>query len=164
MRKKAANLKRQFVNNDYIGNKEFLEIFNKAEELLEEDYENYILSDEDCVLVNKLDNNKITTKRQGNAEYLTENLKDINGIECIRMTEGSTPLFVPIIVMNGQRDKLRDILKDNQIYCPVHWPLSKLHTIENVFLYRNSLSLICDQRYSVNDMEKIVTIIKKFYY
>ena len=39
------------------------------------------------------------------------------------------PLFVPILVEH--RDEIRRLLASEGIYCPVHWPLSKFHAIED---------------------------------
>ena len=71
-------------------------------------------------------------------------------------------MFVPIIVEN--RDKLRKYLIDKKIYCPVHWPLSNYHKIKvnDQEIYQNELSLICDQRYNLDDMKYIVDVIKEF--
>ena len=76
------------------------------------------------------------------------------------------PLFIPVIELTGQRDQLRRYLIDNNVYCPVHWPVSPYHkeiSIQTKEIYENELSLICDQRYSPDDMMIIIKLIRDFY-
>lgn len=66
------------------------------------------------------------------------------------------PLFVPVMLHN--RNKTREFLSNNKIYCPIHWPKPDEC---NSNLYNHELSLICDQRYNEDDMERIVSVLKK---
>lgn len=68
------------------------------------------------------------------------------------------PLFVPIL-LREKRDDVRRHLADNKIYCPVHWPRPDAACSSN--LYEMELSLICDQRYDENDMERLVSVLEK---
>lgn len=69
------------------------------------------------------------------------------------------PLFVPIVLPKN-RDELRKELIANRIYCPIHWPHPNADCYSN--LYDSELSLICDQRYTVEDMQRIVRVIRHF--
>ena len=59
---------------------------------------------------------------------------------------------------------LRRYLIDKEIYCPVHWPLSSYHDIDKSSrkIYEDELSLVCDQRYSEVDMQRMVDEIRMF--
>jgi hypothetical protein len=163
LRKEAANLKRDYIRKG-IGQKEtFLKIFNQAESLLEQDYQEYSIPLELEEIIKSLDQNEIRHKRKINADYLIHELQNFNALETIIQTKKDIPLFVPIIVQNGKRDKLRQYLIENDIYCPVHWPVSNEHRLDNKLLYENSLSLICDQRYTLTDMKRIIETINRFY-
>ena len=72
------------------------------------------------------------------------------------------PLFVPVLV--GNRDALRKRLIEQEIYCPVHWPVSRYHQLskETETFYNRELSLVCDQRYTEQDMLRMVDVIKEF--
>lgn len=51
----------------------------------------------------------------------------------------------------------------NNIFTPVHWPYesNKLNgTIKNP-LYETEISLICDQRYSLEDMKRQIEVLEK---
>ena len=60
---------------------------------------------------------------------------------------------------------MRKILIEQKIYCPVHWPLSNLHNMEErtLSMIDCELSLVCDQRYTEKDMERIIEAINLFW-
>ena len=99
-------------------------------------------------------------KRRENAQYLHDNLKDVKFI--CELTENAVPLFVPIFFETPkQRTAVRKKLIKAQIYCPIHWPKPTLipADFEANKIYDTELSLICDQRYDLTDMERMVTLI-----
>jgi len=162
-RQRAANLKKIYMKNG-IGEKDvFLNLFNEAENMLEKNYQLYSIPDDIIDILNKLNCNKIREKRKKNAKYLTDELSKIENVKCISYSDNDTPLFVPILILDNNRNKLRQFLINNNIYCPVHWPLSNLHNIKNKSIYENGLSLVCDQRYNVDDMKRIITLINEFF-
>lgn len=67
------------------------------------------------------------------------------------------PLFVPILLEN--RNVVRQKLIDNGIFCPVHWPHPKADCDSN--LYDLELSLVCDQRYGDEDMERLADVLNR---
>ncbi len=160
-RSAAMQLKENYILG-CKGNKEnFLELFSSAEDELEKCQINAAHKrDIDCA--KHLDVDLIRGKRRENAQILIDGLKDIcifkqiEGIDC--------PLFVPVIVPDGKRDNLKQYLTANDIYCPVHWSISSFHNLtdEERFVYDNELSLVCDQRYNVNDMQRIINVVKEF--
>lgn len=163
LRKQAANLKKQFIEKG-IGEKEtFLKVFKQAECLLESDYQNYNMPMNVEDIIKRFNIDIIRNNRKRNAVYLIEGLNNQCGIEVISQTGKDAPLFVPIIVHSGKRDKLQKHLINNDIYCPVHWPLSWQHSTEIKYLYDRSLSLVCDQRYTLSDMERIIEVVNAFY-
>ena len=168
LRQEAAILKSEYIKGNNKNKNTFLELFNTAEKMLDIDYCLYQASCEDIRIYNALDGDLIKRKRRENASILIEELKDMTSIDLIykNLNAEDCPLFVPIIVKGNMRDKLRKHLIEKDIYCPVHWPLSKYHRFSNtraIDLYSCELSLICDQRYSKDDMERIVCEIKDFF-
>ena len=79
------------------------------------------------------------------------------------LTKDAAPIFVPVLFETKEkRDTIRKILISNSIYCPIHWPKPK-HIPTGYLvneIYDTELSLICDQRYSFTEMQKIVEIIQ----
>ena len=158
LRDKAAKQKEQYFAG-MIGHKQgFLLDFATAEEILDKDYLGY--SGEPVAF--ELD--EIVAKRKENAAYLIRGLKGIPEIKLWRdnVENGDTPMFVPILVEPSIRSNLRDTLNKECIYCPIHWPKSCYLGVNNE-LYDMELSLICDQRYDLIDMERMLRVIKDYF-
>lgn len=158
----AMQDKFRFLNGENIRKEAFLEAFSSYNRLLSNDYSNYGMDDLSYTLYKQEDLKKIRQVRKDNASYLHENLSELSFID--RLTEDAVPLFVPVIFDNKtQRDTVREKLIDNQIYCPVHWPKSVLVPQEYAVndLYERELSLICDQRYGLKEMQFQVETIKQ---
>ncbi len=158
MRDKAARLKAAYMAGDKADKLEFLKLFSSAEDMLNHDYVGYTGEIAD------VDIKAVIEARRRNAHHLISGLQNIPGIKLWKATLGptDTPLFVPILVRNGLRDALKIYLIKNFIYCPVHWPLSRSHGAYRD-IYDEELSLICDQRYSIEDMDREVEVIKNFF-
>lgn len=158
IRDTAAYEKAKYVTGLISDKKYYLSGFSLAEQILNNDYDEYI---GDPVF---FDIEHIISKRRENALYLIEELKKIPGVKVWHeeLRDEDTPLFVPIMVNEAIRYDFRKYLSDNLIYCPIHWPLSQYHS-KSDDLYKTELSLICDQRYNLSDMERIVCTIEKYF-
>ena len=163
LRTRAASLKKQYIDSKAGKKDDFLNLFSEAENLIETDYRDYSLPEYYINQINNLDTEYIKTKRRLNAKTLYNALKDLLQIETLNFKDSDVPLFVPILVKDRLRDQLRAHLTKNNIYCPIHWPLSPLHKVTDTYIYDNILSLVCDQRYSPRDMIRIADVIKNFY-
>lgn len=160
MRRSAMEAKFAYIRGE-SESKEYLVVFSEAEEYLE--HCGIAGADpRDIRLAEFMDVKFIKTQRRKNASVLLEYLSS----EAIfsNMQEMDCPMFVPILVPDGRRDELRRYLIGQQIYCPVHWPLSAYHDPDcrTMHIYRNELSIVCDQRYNEKDMERIVQAIRTF--
>lgn len=158
LRSIAMNKKNKYIHNE-IDNKDFINDYKNAEEMLDDLYgcSAYI---DDIQKAKKLDFICLKKKRQGNAKRLLDTVKEYAIFKEVK--ENDCPLFVPILVDN--RDELRKYLISKNIYCPIHWPISSLHSLndEEKYIYDHELSLVCDQRYSLEDMDYICECIKEF--
>lgn len=167
LRQKAMRLKRRYINS-YVDNKErgvknkdYLEIYNEAENCLE-DIGIASAAVRDIWLARQLDNDYIKMRRRDNAEILQRAFPDWLIFSDIKPSD--CPMFVPILVPDGKRNALQRYLSENEIYCPVHWPVSRYHKLneKTELLYRDEISLVCDQRYKVDDMYRMVETIRIF--
>ncbi|WP_036608079.1 hypothetical protein [Oribacterium sp. P6A1] len=161
LREIAMSRKAEYISG-LRQDKEYLNMFNEAEELLEN--AGIVMADErDIKLAMMLDTDYIRAQRRANAAVLRAELDGI--LIFSEMKNQDTPMFVPILVRDGKRDELRRYLINNEIYCPVHWPVSKYHKLDErtEFIYKNELSLVCDQRYTKEDMYRMVDVIKRFW-
>lgn len=158
LRDKAAQAKDGYFAGITGDKEKFLSLFSAAEQMLDEDYAGY--AGEPAVF----DIQEITLKRRENAAYLIRELKKIPGIALWRDAVGAddVPMFVPILVDVHIRDDLRRSLIKEKIYCPVHWTKSAYHGECNE-IYDMELSLVCDQRYDIADMERMVRVINGYF-
>ncbi len=166
--KDAQRKKASYLLSAEEKTKDFLPLFSQAEELLDKDYADYQPIPESLSALINLDKEEITKKRRENAKILLSELEDLPQITpMLQITsKQDVPLFVPILTDSSVRDALRKFLIENQIYCPVHWPVSDMHqgiSEKGLELYRSQLSLVCDQRYDGQDMKRIARCIKKFF-
>lgn len=158
LRDKAAEEKRKYISGYSTQKDVFLSKFASAEDILSDDHVSYAGTP---IFFNA---NEIISQRLKNAAYLTKALGTVAQI-CLwreKIQQNDTPLFVPILVDPRLRNSIRNYLVSKQIYCPIHWPRSVYHSSYND-LYDTELSLICDQRYTTSDMERIVSSIKEFF-
>lgn len=167
-REKAMQLKNSYIHGyvDYKGqivtDKGYLKLFEQAEEALE--HVRIASSDaRDIELAKKLDVDYIKFRRRANAEVLRKAFPE--WLVFPEVSPNDTPMFVPVLVPGGKRDELRRHLIKNEIYCPVHWPVSEYHKLDDrtEHIYKNELSLVCDQRYTEDDMNRMVETINMFW-
>ena len=158
IRNKAALKKAEYIAGATNEKDVFLSEFSQAEHILDNDYVGY--SGEQV----SFDINEILSKRRENAEYLISQLRKFSEIKLWKeeIQSGDAPLFVPILVEPHIRNGLRSALIKENIYCPIHWPKSSFHGACNE-LYDMELSLICDQRYDIADMERMIKVIKEYF-
>lgn len=168
LREQAMNQKRIYIGamqeclEDAHLDKDYLRIFEEAEACLD-NAQILPACNRDVELAGKLDSEFMRNKRRLNAEILRQEVADWLIFRDMKDTD--CPMFVPVLVPDGKRDELRRYLIDNSIYCPVHWPISPIHKLDNRerFIYENELSLVCDQRYTEDDMRRIVEKINEFW-
>lgn len=158
LRRQAMKKKSDYIYGRLIS-KQYLDIFSEGEKYLDRLVGAYKAASEDIDRIKHLDIDFIRRKRRENATVLMEGLRPY----CIfqELKDGDCPLYVPIMVK--QRDELRKWLISNEIYCPIHWPLTTMHSFDHSLkeIYYSELSLICDQRYQIDDMKRIVNAVKE---
>ena len=168
IRREASKMKEAYISGVSTEKTHFLDLYNRAEQMLEEDYVDYLPSIESVQQLINADQQYIKNKRRRNAEVLIQLLSKIPEISLIfdSIHENEVPLFVPIVVEQGTRDSLRQFLIENSVFCPVHWTFSHFHegiSDQAKRIYNQELSIMCDQRYGIEDMERIVELILCFF-
>lgn len=147
-----------YHNNDF--DKIYLELLSKGEELIDDNY-TAGMSSFSKQIINALDWNRIQFIRRRNAAQIVSGLHLLDIKPMIPVTDSCVPLFIPISIPN--RDAVRKALFENNIFTPVHWPVSDNCTYleRGKELARTELSLIVDQRYNFNDMQEILRVIER---
>ena len=134
----------------------YLELLKKGEE----EIDNYLEtrgSNKALSILSNLPFDKIAKIRRKNAEIILQGLKDLNIAPILTPAKNSIPFFIPIRIRN--REKVRKKLFENNIFCPVHWPIENLKLKTGEILEREELSIVIDQRYNTDDMMRILEII-----
>lgn len=121
---------------------------------------------------------KITNKRIENAEYLTNKLKDIEGIQAPKILKGSTHVFhqytIKVANFKITRDELFHYLRKRGIYCGIYYPKPlNLYKFYKKFGYKKGdfpvaekiskqvLSLPIHPLVSKKDLDYIIKTIKE---
>lgn len=163
LKRNAMIQKMHYLNDEeFIDKNVFLKMFSMSNRWLEENYSNLSMDDESLYNFQNFDFNNFKKIRKENANVLYEGLKDCKYVHFLfEKDKIDCPLFVPILVEPNERNKLREYLVNNNIFCPIHWPKPNSKCESN--LYDMELSLVCDQRYNKFDMKRIVNVIKQYF-
>jgi len=168
MRETALLLKSSYIiSGDEKLKIKYLQLFHDAEVCLDHDVEPYKIDSTSIKLISMLDDKELIKKRKENFNTILKNLKCSNNIEPIfyNLPFDVCPLFFPIFIQKD-RDIIKNVLIDNKIYCPIHWPIPnilKSHSLNSShYIFDHILSIPCDQRYTIDDMLRIVTILNSF--
>ena len=162
LRNEAMFLKKQYIENNEGTKDKYLKLFNDAEMLIEMKYSDFRLSmNKELELLN-IDFKQIGDIRYRNAKFLHDSLSKMDNVGMLNLHKDDVPLFVPIFVEQSYRNYLRNELINNKIYCPIHWPFSSIHKSKSP-IYDEEISIVCDQRYEIDDMKKIIKVIRESY-
>lgn len=110
-------------------------------------------------IIKKVDFQRIAYIRQRNAKQIIDGLKTLGVETILPISEDCVPLFVPIWLED--RNKVRKQMFQNQIFCPVHWPLEGMNVQKGAEMAEHEMSIIIDQRYTNKEMDFILTTLEK---
>lgn len=135
----------------------YLEMFEKGESLIDDELEcgMSLIAEK---LYSYVDEERVKVRRLNNAAYLIERLNQLGIKPLLPLIDKHVPLFIPIILKN--RNDVRKAMFKEEIFCPVHWPLEGMDLKRGKVMAETELSLIVDQRYGRNDMDKILNLLK----
>ena len=106
-------------------------------------------------LLSSIDYEKVKNIRLENFNFLHNTLKEINELK-IELTPDDVPMVYPYLIKEGLREKLIN----NNIYVATYWQPLDEKSYE-AYLRKYLLPLPIDQRYSSNDMQKILGVINE---
>jgi len=145
----------------------YLKEFEAFDHTLSNDYRNYRIDEASLAVWLTTDKTSIRNQRRENALFVDDAVSKISQIRLMfQLQDDDCPLCVPVLFScREERDSVRRLLTEKGVYCPVHWP--KPDGIPNDFsvneIYDCELSLLCDQRYTPDDLQRMVDIIKDYY-
>lgn len=159
----AMKQKTDYIDGKDVDKVTFLNNMRKFEkEFRKRDYR-YKIDSVSLSILENIDIELVRHKRRNNARTLYDGINELKHIKLLIPNpdfDNISPLFSPIMMERNKRDELRSFLIKHNIYCPVHWPNTEVNSSS---ISNSELSLICDQRYSFDDMKHIVELITKWY-
>lgn len=151
----AKRIKYEHLFKNKYSEEKYLDLFNKAEHLLDRQKNIYFISSNS--LFNLFEFYKNLEQeyliRRKNYEALDKYLKRI-GIKLV------TDYHSFYVLTVERRAELRRHLFSRRIFLPIHWP--KINGIENC-LYNKIISIPVDSRYNKKDMIRVAHLINSFY-
>jgi len=153
----ATVLRREF--DIHGGGRHWFNLFREAD--VQGPIGRYAMSElSKMLLKHSFDYSHIAQKRIDNYRFLSDSLSDLAIFP--ELFPGVVPLGFPIRMKN--RDQVRKILFEHEIYPPVHWSIQDVVPEE----FKNShrlaaeiMTLLCDQRYESDDMERMAQLVLK---
>jgi len=160
----ASELKYKYLFEGKGDKPAFKAKYREAESLLDNQKEFFTIGNLSASIQAELDVELLKKKRRDNYEVLLGGLQNNEGIRIIfdSLPDDVVPLYFPILLDN--REAMQDLLADNDIYAPVVWPKAdNSPSIDDVakMIYEKILCIPIDQRYDVEDMQRIVEVINK---
>jgi hypothetical protein len=162
----TARINKTLFQEFGIGNEyEYLRLFRLAEyEYLNRKNAVFEINDISKNLLSRVDVEYIKNIRCRNFVYVYDRIKNNNKIRIIfdkDKIKDNIPIGFPILINN--RDNIRKKLMSESIYCPIHWSI-KDNYIPNIFndayyLSDSILTLPIDQRYNLEDMNRLVNTL-----
>ena len=154
-------LKDQFLRGKGDYNAEYRHIFAACEERLDRQGSAYLMSDLNYYVAECIDVEELIAARKRNAGVLKVLLPQ--ELVSIEFNEAECPFGFPVRV--PERDRFRNYLMENRIYCAVHWPFDGFLEDRRPGAVANAKELITlpvDQRYVEEDMQYMADVIKKY--
>ena len=157
----AASCLKALREQRLFGDDVYLELYHRGEVMIDDDYRTDMTQLSKGILAD-MEWNRYAILRKRNAEVIVEGLKQMGIEPVIPVNENKVPLFVPVRL--EKRDKVRKAMFANNVFLPVHWPVEdgyKALLKRGTEMAAHELSIIVDQRYSVSDMRRILSILER---
>lgn len=119
------------------------------------------MSKETDNIMHAINYKSVLKKRKDNYNYLYLKLRNIQKLK----TKKNCTFMYPLMVGNNiDSTKLRNYLIENKIYIPKLWENIPNHVELNQWEknFSNILPIPIDQRYTINDMQHVMNLIKKY--
>lgn len=166
LKKTASFMKYDYIVNSKGSKEDFLAAYKKAEEWLDNENCLYRISPLSEYILSNLDIDNLKNRRRENYCFIFNRLSKIKDISIVTpfLQDIDVPLYMCITV--SDRRALQYHLIENNIFAPIVWPkeMNDISVCDAAdFLYENSLCLPIDQRYGIDDMNRMSNCIEEFY-
>lgn len=162
---KASLLKDRYVHSmDAKLKSEYRKWFYSIEDILAANSTVYSMSDVASAIWANTDFKEVCRARRNNYSFLYENIMKSDLLYPVfgGISNNVVPLYLPVYI-KGDRSNVQTFFSNHDIYSPIHWPIPNLckeYITQSVsYIYNQILSIPCDQRYSLDDMRRIVEVL-----
>ncbi len=164
---KAFDLKKSYMENKSTEKEEFRRAYSDLQTVIEDNNDIVGIAEESIDVWNNVDFGNISNKRRSNYKHLIKflHIPEIT-VPLAELGDDVVPLYFPILLRNSiVRDELQKYLISFNIYCPIIWGKPTAITQESDYnlLYDMILCIPVDQRYTENDMQIVINLIKSFF-
>lgn len=160
----AMILKFMAIHGEINKNELYRKRFSEYEQILNKQTDLYRVSKMAETIMDCMDLTDLIEKRKVNWNCVNTKLQNK---KVIPVYNENAELFVPFTfpVWVEERDKLREYLIENHIFCAVHWPIEDERQTKvgnTTKISEHILSLPIDQRYDETYLEYMIEIINKY--
>lgn len=161
----VQTMKREYIQGeckDKDLKKIYMDYYSLSIKELFSDYQLYPMSEWTQNYLQNYEIGAVMKQRMANYDYLYAKLSKIDGMKLkIRREDGYLPLGM--VIQTENRDELLQYLIQNDIYCNVHWRLEPSQdNPELTFLAQHSITIPCDQRYGLEEMDYIADALERW--
>lgn len=156
--KLAGSILKSLRKPEYYDDDVYLHLFEKGESHIDDEIA-MGMSQISQEVITKTDFERIAYIRLRNTRQILDGLKTLGIRTILPVPEDKTPLFVPIWLEN--RNKVRKQMFQQQIFCPIHWPLEGMNVQKGAEMAEHEMSIIIDQRYTNKNMNLILNTLEK---
>lgn len=162
LRFEAMALKTKFLNGQNINKQDFLELFQKTEEMFDSAGMSHI-SRASTDIIKSMDIYEWYSLKRKNYEALTRQLRLPIDEEIFPMTyHAGTPFSMVILFSTkGCRDRVRQELIERSVYPAILWSIPEDMPHDAVSFGSRMLSIHCDARYTTGQMEVLAELINQ---
>lgn len=167
----AMLLKRAYLNGGNVSKDTYRQLEIESQDSLD-DVEHDRISAFSANVLSSLDVKRFRERREANIKHflnlaLSEQHQNWQPLFS-SWDSGSVPFNSIIVCRNREiRDSLRKYLINKSVFPPIHWPQSHngmtSNDLEAIDLSNRILTIPTDQRYSLNDVNRVFMIIKEFF-
>jgi len=156
----AGGILKNMASVAEINEQLYLDLFKKGEDKLNENFRS-APSSISLDIFHSFEKEKTAEIRRRNTDVIINGLNSLDIPPIVDIKDSHIPLFVPVR-LNNRDDVRKQFFKEN-IFCPIHWPVPQNYDLSRgKELAATELSIITDQRYTADDMYRILDIIQKF--
>lgn len=158
---KAMNLKRVYLNGENVSKNDFLSLFSETEEEFDK-LSISSISEGSLQIVNSLDIRKWYDVKRRNWNFLREKLIGYNNVKILTPENESDWPFSLILCFedNDIRNKVRQGLISKAVYPAILWRIEDNNDKVAQSFGDRMLSVHCDGRYSLKDMQNLFLLIE----